>query len=173
MSDLPQDIDIANPAQRRWLLLQKALETVPLAQAIELAQQAESFLSMLDDKATAKSQANGYDNLVALTARSPDGEVADRHPTSCTGTFAVKGRKLSGRETEILRLLMQGFSNKHIARVFNIAEATVKVHVKGLLRKIGVSNRTQAAMWAAQHLPQPAEDETAVVGDLHQAQEAA
>jgi hypothetical protein len=44
--------------------------------------------------------------------------------------------------------LTQGASNKHIARELNIAEATVKVHVKGLLGKIGVKNRTQAAVWA-------------------------
>jgi hypothetical protein len=44
--------------------------------------------------------------------------------------------------------LTQGASNKHIARELNIAEATVKVHVKSLLGKIGVKNRTQAAMWA-------------------------
>jgi two-component system, NarL family, nitrate/nitrite response regulator NarL len=35
-----------------------------------------------------------------------------------------------------------------------VAEATVKVHMKAILRKIGVANRTQAAMWASQHLPQ-------------------
>jgi two-component system nitrate/nitrite response regulator NarL len=44
--------------------------------------------------------------------------------------------------------LMQGISNKHSARELNIAEATVKVHVKGLLGKIRVDNRTQAAMWS-------------------------
>jgi two-component system nitrate/nitrite response regulator NarL len=48
--------------------------------------------------------------------------------------------------------LTKGASNKHIARELNIAEATVKVHVKSLLRKIRVSNRTQAAMWAIKHV---------------------
>ena len=43
---------------------------------------------------------------------------------------------------------MRGASNKHIARELQIAEATVKVHVKSVLRKIRVKNRTQAAMWA-------------------------
>jgi two-component system nitrate/nitrite response regulator NarL len=44
--------------------------------------------------------------------------------------------------------LVKGDSNKSIARKIEIAEATVKVHVKAILRKIGVHNRTQAAIWA-------------------------
>jgi len=61
-------------------------------------------------------------------------------------------RGLSVRETVILRCLMQGDSNKIIARKFDITEATVKVHVKAILRKIRAKNRTQAAIWAANHL---------------------
>lgn len=57
-------------------------------------------------------------------------------------------KKLSDRETDILLCLMKGESNKLIARKFDIAEATVKVHLKAILRKIRVSNRTQAAVWA-------------------------
>jgi two-component system, NarL family, nitrate/nitrite response regulator NarL len=57
-------------------------------------------------------------------------------------------RGLSAREVEILRRIIEGDSNKHIARRLDIAEATVKAHVKTVLRKIGVSNRTQAAIWA-------------------------
>jgi two-component system, NarL family, nitrate/nitrite response regulator NarL len=60
--------------------------------------------------------------------------------------------RLSEREHLILTHLTHGASNKHIARELNIAEATVKVHVKSLLRKIRVSNRTQAAMWAINHV---------------------
>jgi two-component system nitrate/nitrite response regulator NarL len=56
--------------------------------------------------------------------------------------------RLSDREHLILQHLTQGASNKHIARDLRIAEATVKVHVKAILRKIGVRNRTQAAIWA-------------------------
>jgi two-component system nitrate/nitrite response regulator NarL len=65
---------------------------------------------------------------------------------------AVSGQRrkieLSDRENEILGCLVSGLSNKAIARKLNIAEATVKVHVKGLLRKMQVSNRTQAAILA-------------------------
>lgn len=59
---------------------------------------------------------------------------------------------LSVRETVILRCLMDGDSNKIIARKYDITEATVKVHVKAILRKIQAKNRTQAAIWAASHL---------------------
>ena len=59
-----------------------------------------------------------------------------------------RGPRLSERERFILGRIIEGDSNKHVARRLNIAEATVKVHVKAILRKIDVRNRTQAAMWA-------------------------
>ena len=55
--------------------------------------------------------------------------------------------QLSTREKSILCCLIEGDSNKCIARKIDIAEATVKVHVKAILRKIRVQNRTQAAIW--------------------------
>jgi two-component system nitrate/nitrite response regulator NarL len=58
---------------------------------------------------------------------------------------------LSPREGQILPYLVNGESNKTIANRLNITEATVKVHLKSLLRKINASNRTQAAIWALNH----------------------
>jgi DNA-binding NarL/FixJ family response regulator len=55
---------------------------------------------------------------------------------------------LTERETEVLRLLAQGQSNKEIARHLQIVEDTVKVHVKHILAKLGVQSRTQAALCA-------------------------
>lgn len=55
---------------------------------------------------------------------------------------------LTGRESEILECLLGGDSNKLIARRLEITESTVKIHMKSLLRKINVQNRTQAAIWA-------------------------
>lgn len=63
--------------------------------------------------------------------------------------FMAGDSRLSGREVEILHCLAQGQSNKAIGQALDIAEATVKVHVKRILRKIHVANRTQAALWAA------------------------
>jgi two-component system nitrate/nitrite response regulator NarL len=59
--------------------------------------------------------------------------------------------RLSPREAEILECIVDGASNKHISRRFDITEATVKVHVKSILRKINAHNRTQAAIWALYH----------------------
>jgi two-component system, NarL family, nitrate/nitrite response regulator NarL len=63
----------------------------------------------------------------------------------------MSGKGLSPRETQILRHLANGCSNKMIARELNISEATVKVHLNALLRKVRAANRTQAAMWALNH----------------------
>jgi len=63
----------------------------------------------------------------------------------------VPMNKLSEREAQILRCLTHGASNKLIARELGVAEATVKVHVKAILRKVKAANRTQAAMWATGH----------------------
>jgi len=60
----------------------------------------------------------------------------------------ARRKGLSQREVQILRCLLNGNSNKMIANHLNITEATVKVHLKSLLRKINASNRTQAAIWA-------------------------
>jgi two-component system nitrate/nitrite response regulator NarL len=60
-------------------------------------------------------------------------------------------QQLSPREKSIMQCLIAGDSNKCIARKIDIAEATVKVHVKAILRKIRVQNRTQAAIWGMNH----------------------
>jgi DNA-binding NarL/FixJ family response regulator len=55
---------------------------------------------------------------------------------------------LTQRESEVLRQLAFGLTNKEIAQALNISYETVKEHVQHILRKIGVSDRTQAAVWA-------------------------
>lgn len=59
---------------------------------------------------------------------------------------------LSGREELVLRGLIDGHANKVIARNLGIADATVKVHVKAVMRKLRVANRTQAALWGLDNL---------------------
>ena len=58
---------------------------------------------------------------------------------------------LSPREREILLLIARGDSNKLIARELDIAETTVKIHVQHILRKLGLSSRVQAAVYATNH----------------------
>lgn len=58
------------------------------------------------------------------------------------------GNNLTPRQLQVLRMVVQGHSNKVIAAELNISEATIKMHVTSILRSLGVSNRTQAAMAA-------------------------
>lgn len=59
---------------------------------------------------------------------------------------------LSAREVEVLRLAAKGLANKQIARTLGISENTVKVHLGNVFRRIGVNDRTSAAMWARDNL---------------------
>jgi DNA-binding NarL/FixJ family response regulator len=59
--------------------------------------------------------------------------------------------ELSVRETDVLRLVARGFPNKRIARELEISEKTVKAHLTNIFQRIGVSDRTQAALWAKEH----------------------
>jgi DNA-binding NarL/FixJ family response regulator len=66
-------------------------------------------------------------------------------------TARAEGRpatELTAREQEVLGLLAQGLANKQIARRLGIAEKTVKAHLTSIFQRIGVSDRTQAALWA-------------------------
>ena len=55
---------------------------------------------------------------------------------------------LSAREVEVLRLIANGYANKQIARELHVSETTAKTHVSNILGKIGVTDRTQAAIYA-------------------------
>ena len=71
-----------------------------------------------------------------------------REEESETSTNMIE---LTPRETSIIGLIAQGKSNKLIARELSIAEATVKVHVKHLLKKLSLSSRVEAALWAVEN----------------------
>ena len=81
---------------------------------------------------------------------------------SSDGQSRSEGNRLSPREREVLSHLVDGHSNKAIARILGMTEATVKVHLKSVLRKIRVDNRTQAAIWALSNLPELNVDSRAV-----------
>ena len=59
--------------------------------------------------------------------------------------------RLTDRERQILKLIATGRSNELIARELDIAEATVKVHVKNMLKKLNLKSRVEAAVWAVEH----------------------
>ncbi len=65
---------------------------------------------------------------------------------------------LSTRERQVLELVTKGLANRQIGRELGITERTVKVHIGHVFRRIGVADRTSAAMWARDHLPDAPED---------------
>jgi two-component system, NarL family, nitrate/nitrite response regulator NarL len=113
----------------------KALELVMLGETI-LPAELLDYLKEAQEARGVPAGANGKD-------QTTDPSNPDSRP------------RLSEREEYILRCIVDGASNKQIARRLNIAEATVKVHVKAILRKIRVQNRTQAAIWAISRQPGP------------------
>ncbi len=92
--------------------------------------------------------------LVHLGEKVMPSELASGFPARWSGRVlpSMPEREavslLSEREIETLRYLILGSPNKVIAGHLDISEATVKVHVKAILRKLGAQNRTQAAIWA-------------------------
>lgn len=68
------------------------------------------------------------------------------------GRAPEPGADLSVREREVLALVAQGLANKQIARRLDIAERTVKVHLGNVFKRIGVADRTSAALWARDNL---------------------
>lgn len=71
--------------------------------------------------------------------------LADRSATTAKRTTEIS---LTPRESEVLSLVRQGMANKQIARRLGISERTVKAHLTSLFQRIGVADRTQAAIWA-------------------------
>jgi two-component system, NarL family, nitrate/nitrite response regulator NarL len=97
-----------------------------------------------DDVAGGRRADNGDD--IGQDGEAIEYDIAtNRQSPETDGAHAPR---LSDRQLAILHCLAEGDSNKTIARKMAMAEATVKVHVKAILQKIRVHNRTQAAIWA-------------------------
>ena len=79
------------------------------------------------------------------------GALQSQQSASPVDRVRVGDVALSQRELDIIRSLADGHTNKSIAKALSITEATVKVHIKTVLRKLGATNRTQVAIWAVQH----------------------
>jgi two-component system, NarL family, nitrate/nitrite response regulator NarL len=92
------------------------------------------------------------DSTSLIGSEKGNGVTTTSSPTVSYRRGTYGGAELSPRECDVLSCLAQGKSNKAIARVYNLSEATVKVHLKAILRKTKVHNRTQAAIWAITHL---------------------
>ena len=80
-----------------------------------------------------------------FSPRAAQALIADRADRSSRGNPAAT---LTDRERDVLRLVVRGLSNKEIARGLGISEKTVKAHLGATFQRIGVRDRTQAALWA-------------------------
>jgi two-component system nitrate/nitrite response regulator NarL len=140
-----RDLLITALASGATTFIDENAATSTLIMTLELVAQGEPVISVLLMKrmfgSISHSSIEAVPTSPAHHSQAPDEEHAQSNP------------QLSAKEAKILNALAQGTPNKVIAYRFCITEATVKVHVKAILRKIGVANRTQAAMWALQQLP--------------------
>ncbi len=116
------------------------ISSVALSNALSLAATEEVVLL------AGRGQKFGNGDRLDREVLGMNGSLQDS--SSFPGSGPTPATALSPRETTILELVKEGDSNKHIARKLGIAEATVKCHVKAILRKINVRNRFDAAMWA-------------------------
>jgi DNA-binding NarL/FixJ family response regulator len=95
------------------------------------------------------------DELLAAVRAAADGH-APLDPRVAAALLPARepplAAQLSDREKQVLRLVAAGLANKQIALRLGIAESTVKVHTGNIFRRIGVADRTSAALWAKEHL---------------------
>lgn len=130
VSEDTEDLLESLRAGARGYLL-KNIDTEFLLKSIQRAAQGESVMSpQIAHKLADSLRMPPKANAVAADA-SPD--------------------KLSPREREIIVMIARGDSNKEIARVLNLAESTIKIHVQGILRKLNLAKRVQAAVYAVEH----------------------
>lgn len=132
VSEDDADLGAALQAGAAGYLL-KNMEGEELAAAIVRAMQGESVIAPAMTAKLFAAYRSAASNL------KPEISPAPASPTDA----------LSPREMEILRGIARGESNKEIARALGIAETTVKVHVQSVLRKLDVSSRVQAAVYAS------------------------
>ncbi len=127
--------------------LLKTIEGDLLAEAIRRAARGEPVVSPeLMGKLVAAFQSQGAPEPQPAAAASVL-PLAAQTPPPPDASAAVA--QLSPREEDVLREIARGASNKEIARTLDIAETTVKIHVQHILRKLGLSSRVQAAVYAS------------------------
>ncbi|MBM3387316.1 MAG: response regulator transcription factor [Betaproteobacteria bacterium] len=124
-----------------------------LLKTVESDQLAETIVKVMDGESVISPEM--MTKLVAVfrtrpatAVREPEESVAAPALLEPTPETGARPDTLSPREREILCLIARGDSNKLIARALDIAETTVKIHVQHILRKLGLSSRVQAAVYA-------------------------
>ena len=146
VSEDAQDLATALRNGAQGYLL-KTIEGDLLAEAIRRAARGEPVVSPeLMGKLVAAFQSQGAPEPQPAAAASAL-PLAAQTPPPPDASAAVA--QLSPREEDVLREIARGASNKEIARTLDIAETTVKIHVQHILRKLGLSSRVQAAVYAS------------------------
>ena len=146
VSEDAQDLATALRNGAQGYLL-KTIDGELLAQAIHRAARGEPVVSPeLMGKLVAAFQSQGAPEPQPAAAASAL-PLAAQTPPPPDASAAVA--QLSPREEDVLREIARGASNKEIARTLDIAETTVKIHVQHILRKLGLSSRVQAAVYAS------------------------
>lgn len=116
-----------------------------LLKTSESSQLSDSIIKVLTGESVVSPEMTS--KLVSFLRSMPQNMPAPALPADASTLF----QELSEREREILNLIAQGASNKVIARDLDIAETTVKKHVKHILRKLHLTSRVQAAVFAVHH----------------------
>lgn len=128
--------------------LLKNIQAETLVSAINTAAQGESVVSP-------QMMGKLLNGVRGAAAQEPRGSARiGRSVAGGVHAAGVEGGdldKLSPREREILQYVARGQSNKEIARVLDVAESTVKIHVQNMLRKLNLSSRVQAAVYAVEN----------------------
>ncbi len=133
---------------------------VVLYEDLNLELMVDAFEAGIDGYILKQISCESLVNLLQLVSRGEKvvpGELVKRLPHFAHATVDQAKSEgelmalLSDREIDTLRCLVMGYPNKIIARRLDIGEATVKVHVKAILRKLNAQNRTQAAICAVSH----------------------
>ena len=118
-----------------------------LLKTVESEQLADTILKVVDGESVISPEM--MTKLVAVFRTRPASTPSTPAASAPQAPPAAAPELLSPREREILRLIARGDSNKLIARALDIAETTVKIHVQHILRKLGLSSRVQAAVYAS------------------------
>ncbi|MGE0350752.1 response regulator [Hydrogenophaga sp.] len=123
-----------------------------LLKTVESDQLCEAILKVLAGESVVSPEMTTK-LVAALRAQPPGRQALEEAPVAARSAAEAELALLSAREREILDLIAHGDSNKHIARKLDIAETTVKIHVQHILRKLHITSRVQAAVFAARHAP--------------------
>ena len=119
-----------------------------LLKTVESDQLCEAIVQSIDGNSVVSPEMMTKLVSAFRTLPANDSAAAPLEPTPELRGLSEAMQSLSPREREILALIARGDSNKLIARELDIAETTVKIHVQHILRKLGLSSRVQAAVYA-------------------------